>query len=277
MRVDAFAYNLTKQGKTEMKNTSKIWGLAFAIGGLMVAQSAQAQTYRWTWNNDNSIVGNQVGQFKSAESTYRQEDGAFSFDYTIGRQAGTNKIANGFWLAISGGPNPKGIAGELAIFYFDASTATPVLTAYGYNGENGFTSYKDGSPAPGTQAPDKIASSLTTPNFIKGIGYQDLANGDRKFAISIEGSVINNYQPQNGNPNDWKGVAFDQKFGVWLHPVLDANFSYNQDGFIQNFTNTQNGWMDGSNLSTEAVPEPASMTILALGLAALARKRKNSR
>ncbi len=259
-----------------MKINSKILCFALAFGGIMLAQSAQAQTWRWTWNGDRSYVNDSAGRFDSAFATYRPSDQKFSFNLTMDAQAGTDKKVNGYWLAISNGPNPKGIAGELAMFYFDASGAQPVLTSYGYNGVNGSNSYQDGSPADGIQAPDKIASSLTNSNFVNGIGVSDLGNGRQEFAFAINGSVINSYKPTNGNPADWKGVAFTDKMGIWLHPVLDGDFQYNPDGFLKSFNYSQNGWMDGNNLQAECVPEPASITAVFAGIAALAKRRKRA-
>lgn len=234
--------------------------------------SAHAVTYRWSFDADNSPQGTAAGRTTAATAYYEQEREYFGYSVTMNPNS-SGQLANGFWLAVSNGPNPKGISGELAIFYFDATTTTPTLTAYGYNGINGNNSFLDGSIQSGTQAPDRIASSLTNPNLLRSIGVSNNADGSRTMSFDIRGSLINNHTSPYGNAADWQGVDFGNKFGIWYHPVTGLRSEYNQEGFLTKFTPHKQGYIDLANETTEAVPEPATMATLGLGVAGLLRRR----
>src|SRR5690606_41362588 len=90
---------------------------------------------------------------------------------------------DGSTLALNNGPNPKGHAGELALLYFDASRSTPVLTAYGYNGQNSVTTFYDGSHSNGTQFPDLIDSSRGGPGWVHNLIKRDESNGSRTLGF----------------------------------------------------------------------------------------------
>lgn len=244
-----------------------------AAAAFGMATQAEATTYRWTWDGVTGPVSHDGGRIKAASSSYDNGTQDFGFSVTLGKRAADNQNSQGYWLAVSNGPNPKGSAGELAIFYFDASRSTPVLTAYGYNGQNGFTSFMDGSPAAGTQTPDRIATSKLNSSWIQNLAVNTNSDGSRTMSFNIHGAVINNYNPVNQGPNAWKGVAYGESLGLWMHPVTQLTTSYNQAGFLKSFNFCNSGWLDLNDQHTESVPEPASMAALALGCVGLIRKR----
>lgn len=257
-----------------MNITTKGVALGLAVLALGVATSASATTYRWTWDGVTGPYNPAGGDVKLATASYDEGSQDFSFETRIGNAPGTHTKPNGFWMAMSDGPNPKGVAGELAIFYFDATGSTPVLTAYGYNGANGNNSFIDGNAnISGNQTPDKIRTSKVNPaSWINSLGVQNNADGTRTFKFNIKGSVINSYNPINGDPADWKGVKFKNKFGIWFHPTIGSSFRYGHDGFLTSYHFSRQGWLDLEHQN--AVPEPATMIALGAGAAALVARRR---
>lgn len=263
------------------------------VVGTLVAAGVQAQTnhFMWndgsikgtktSWNTDSSVKASMFGDAAGKTRLISAEDNdsknTFSFDTAISKNDKGDR-ANAFWIAVSEGPNPKGIAGELALLYFDASRAgAPVITAYGYNGSNGFDTYKDGSPAAGIQAPVKIASSLKNSSFVQESWYTEkdkYANDNTTMGFRINKSVINNF---NGGKN-WEGIDFSSKFGIWYHPVTEAETSYGADGFLTKFSFDQSGWVDLNDVKTGTgptpVPEPASMAAIGLGIVGLLKRKR---
>lgn len=262
------------------------------LGCLTVAAASNAQLNHFMWtdgsingvpastNTDPNVqatwFGNGAGNTRLISATDNDTNKTFTFNTAIDKSSGST--ANAFWLAVSSGPNPKGIAGELAMFYFDGTgSGAPKVTAYGYNGENGFTSYMDGSPAAGTQAPVKIASSLVNPNFVKSSNYTATdpgAGGYTTMGFTIDTTVIDNF---NGGSN-WAGMDFSNNIGIWYHPVTGANTSYGSDGYLTNFSFSANGWVDLENAKTSngsaPVPEPASLAAIGLGLVGLVKRKR---
>lgn len=236
---------------------------AIAIAALAAATvAAQAQTYVWDSNGNGNVIG----------------DTSAIFDASTQNMKWSTTVANnidGFWLAVSPGPNPKGHAGELALLYFDATKMTPRLTAYAYNGVNGGTSWKDGSPASGDQAPDRIISSITDGTWINSLTSTDNGDGTKTFGFDINATAINGHTPKYPGSTPWTGAAFGDKIGVWYHAVDIRDIAYNSKGFIKNLHYKDKGWLDVHNRQT--VPEPASMTLLALGGLALLRRRAKAK
>lgn len=255
-----------------------------AVAAISIVSGASATTYRWTWTSAGHTNGAQPG---GGDLHYSNFGGNINTIFTEFDTV-TNRLkyevefnessTNAYWLAMSPGPNPKGYAGELAIFYMDATTSTPVLTAYGYNGVNGDNSYKDGSQLANTQAPDLILSSKTSNSWINSL-TSTVAGGKRTLKFDIDATEINNHVPLYPGPGgvaEWTGAEYGNKMGIWFHQVKNASFTYhstgNLKGGVKTFHYDKQGYLDGSNLQT--VPEPATMTALALGLAAIARKRR---
>lgn len=241
---------------------------AVALAG---AASAQVGAFKYSATPTDAQQNATAGRIAKMESNYDPSKGELSWSADFTSTSGT--LPNAFWLVVSDGPDPKGIAGQLAIFYFDASTMVPKLTAYGYNGENGFNSYRDGSPAAGIQAPDRIASSITTPGFATSMTVKN-ANGVRTLGFSADISGVNAYKPTNGVASNWEGAKYGSKIGVWFHPVSGATTSYDDAGYLSTFNVGKSGWYDANHQNATPVPEPASLAILGLGLVGVARRRR---
>jgi len=165
----------------------------------------------------------------------------------------SGRTTNGFTVALNDGDNPKGYPGEMAMLYFDASGSDPAVTIYGYNGLNAYSSYADGSSASGTQAPDKIASSLVDADMFDYITVTENPDGTRTLEFSMDASAVINHDPAYGDGSDWSGVAFDDTIGVWLHPMSNLDTEYGSDGFLSDWNYSASGWYDVADKPTECI------------------------
>ncbi len=272
---------------------------ALVVAGLLLFSSAHAQSYRYD-ATAAEVAGSTAyaGQLTGVTASYNAATQRLAWAASFAPNAhGTTP--DGFWLALNDGPNPKGTAGELPIFYFDASKSTgPILTAYGYNGENGNTSYYDGSPAAGTQSPDRIFSSLLSGNGIYDLTYTRAADGTVTMGFDIDATTVNGYNPINPGANPWDGADFNSQVGVWFHPTAGTQTSY-ASGYLSSFAFSSQGWLDNSNSRANpcssvsdtdggvpggsdacggspgnTVPEPATAALSLLALPALALLRR---
>jgi hypothetical protein len=235
-----------------------------------VCSVASADVYSWSWQAGDTGVSNNGGVMEQIDMSFNTHSNQLNFDVTF-----SDQVSDGYTLAVSPGANPKGHAGELALLYFDASDMGDVrVNAFAYNGQNNQTSYYDGSPDSGTQAPDKLVSSLNAIDAATMTASASDNNGKRTFSLSLDASVINGHTPANPGPNgpsEWTGVAFESLMGIWFHPFKDLQTSYGQDGYLTDWSGRQ-GWLDGSGFQT-TVPAPATGASL-LALAFAGRRRR---
>jgi len=185
------------------------------------------------------------GKVTNLYTSYDDVNETLLWSYTVDTQQ-----HDGFWLAISPGPNPKNYTnGEIAIFYGDLSNGR--LTAYEYNGANNSNSWMN----------EAYLDSFS-------VSHVDNGNGSRTVSFVIDVSGINAHK----NTNDWSGAAYGSKIGYWFHPLRGSGFTYNGDGTINSFTQGTQGWYDKNNLNTNSwdgfhsVPEPGTAWLLGAAL-----------
>ncbi|MEP4380802.1 MAG: Ig-like domain-containing protein, partial [Alphaproteobacteria bacterium] len=206
----------------------------------------------WHWEHGDTNSSSAGGKIESVDTSIDTASQTVSFTMVVSDTNGNE--SNGFSLALNDGANPKGLGGELALLYFDASGSEPVLTAYAYNGVNAQTSYFDGSSASGTQAPDPIASSLADPSWVQDISYETDASGDvHTFHFTIDASAINGHDPMYPEAGGWTGLEFGEQLGMWLHPNSDIETAYDSEGFLTEYSTEGHGWLDVSYQQTEQV------------------------
>ncbi len=188
------------------------------------------------------------GDIKNVEVTFDQVTGEMIISVT------TDPSSDGFTIAVNDGPNPKGHAGELELDYFDASGETPVVTSYAYNGQNTQTSWKDGSPESGQQPPDQIASSLNEDSPFSNVDVSVDENGDKVMTFTVDTNASGTHDPAYPGPGgaeEWTGMSIGESVGIWLHPVNGLETSYDDNGFLEQWSTQGQGWYDTSNQPTE--------------------------
>ncbi|MFM9956530.1 MAG: hypothetical protein ACKVZJ_00500 [Phycisphaerales bacterium] len=244
-----------------------------SVGAIIAAcSSANAAIFAWDWNRGEPVsagINDTGGAIGGISTTFDTLTNRFTWEVTF-----TNQVTDGFTLVLSPGANPKGHAGELAIIYFDNKDMNaPRISAYNYNGLNTLTSYKDGAPIDGNQTPDRITNSLLEGPAFESITAQDVGT-TRVLSFAMDATSLNVHNPlYPSGQNDWTGVAYGEALGIWFHPIKNLNRSYNDSGYLTNWSGNH-GWMDGFGIATREVPTPGSVALLGLGgVVALRRKR----
>ncbi len=228
-------------------------GLLIAAPVVAFANPAQAAKFEF----DSAVGGNaNVGVHKQIKTSFDDETDLLTWSSTFSRNTSNNKLADGAWLVLSEGPNPKSHVQEYTMFYLDG--VNEKLTAYTYNGVNGSNSWKDDN------------------SVFLGSWDLDVANSgdERTFSFDLDMTDINNSQVDLGD--SWKGTFFGEEVGVWYHGVENVQATYNVDGSLSDFSYASQGWFDAKDLATTKVPEPGAIASLAmmglLGAKVLRRK-----
>ena len=260
---------------------------AIAVCAVGLGASAQATMYSWQFNAGmpqppmgNYAVNNDAGRIDVVSSTFDNVSKRLTFDASFGPVSGS-LVTRGFWLALNNGPNPKTNGGEMALFYFDASNlSSPKLTTYVYNGVNGPNSWNDGNgDGAGSPVGDLIKGVLEMSSYVQSISVTDTGSGataQRRLSFSIDATAIINHTPLYpstvGDP--WFGTGFDNKLGIWMHPVRSFNATYDTGrGRITSLNLGTQGWLDGTNFDTQ-IPGPGTVALAAMGGILVARRRR---
>ncbi len=199
----------------------------------------------YTFSKDNPPSNDNGGDIKNVTTSFDSGSKEFTFTMKI------EDISEGFTVALNGGPNPKGHEAEMALFYFDASGVDPIVSVYAYNGSNTQTSWFDGSKASGIQPADTILNSIANAALFSNISVTTDGLGNKIFSFTVDATDILNHDPIYGPDGEWSGVAFEESLGIWLHPVQALGTSYDQDGFLLDWSSEGQGWYDTSWQDTE--------------------------
>jgi len=261
-------------------STKTLSVLTLACAGFL---SANANATLFNFETTMPTTSNaKAGDVQSINSTFDNVSQQFSWSHVIADDT-DNVAANGFWLVVSNGPEPKTKAGQYAILYGDQAASR--LTAYEYSGENNGNSFAQ----PG--------------NFLGSWDLNSTRNAEDNAtevsfmldATSINGAYTGDCSTATGNCDTtaanwdsslWQGVAFDENIGYWFHNFNNSEFSYasidgNQE--ITGFDHGATSFYDKENLTavsnngeTVDVPVPASLPLFGLAIAAFFYGRRKA-
>lgn len=229
-----------------------------ALAGAAISTSAMGAVFNWNYNGVSPSQNANAGMISNIDASFNNATDQFSWDVTYSN--GVTKDTDGFWLVVSDGPIPRGVANQFAIIYFDATNlASPKVSIYRYSGQNNGLSWS--SPA------DLLASSQIGGSGISATATQ--TGGQRRFQLSLDATAINSAFASA----DWEGIEFGPSIGVWFHTVGGASTSYNSAKKLTRFDYNKEGWLDASDLTT--IPAPGSVALLGLAGVFAARRRRN--
>jgi hypothetical protein len=251
-------------------NGKTLMGISAAIGAGMLALTGTANAAIWQVEKTSNLGNNNGGVMTRLFAHYNSNTGVLRWEVDF-----ADTVTQGFTLAINDGPNPKGHAGELGLVYFDATSATPEITVYSYNGLNSSTSFKDGNgEVGGNQTPDRIKGRTEKDQWVTTGSVEPLGAGQR-FILEIQTADIRNHNPlYPSGQDDWFGIGFAEKIGWWFHTYKNLQTSYDGDQ-LTNWSFSGEGWSDTTNITTTLVPTPGPIALVALaGIVAGTRRRR---
>lgn len=254
----------------------------FAIGLLALPGMATATTYMY--EVQNPVQASSAGHIDSLSSTYDSTGHILSWQTTVS-DSGT-PMADSFWVVLSNGANPKGISDQLPIFFLDGSASfdangdatgiAPILTAYAYNGQNGFTSFADPgvtllSSAGGTWSGSNVLTATGDSNsHTLGFTIDTSLLDDSAFVGTQYASAGEAFDASN-----WEGAGFGSQIGVWFHALNTTGVAptYDANGTLTSFKFNTQSYVDNSYQATTVVPEPSSAIMIALAGLILIHRR----
>jgi hypothetical protein len=221
---------------------------AAVLSAVLAASASASAGIIYDYNRGAGTFGGHSGlSYDSVNANYdtASEEFSFTVDYN-------GAAAEGGWLVISPGANPKNSTEELGIAYFDAASGDAWI--YAYNGENNDNSWEE------TPFLAYFEDAYTT----------------------IDGVATLAFDATDINAQLETGFAFGERIGIWFHPSADLTASGDSLGLTM-FTPRANGWLDTNwdgncnnpnNGCVTAVPEPSSALLLGLGLGVMGLRRR---
>ncbi|MEL6814347.1 MAG: hypothetical protein AAFP03_05975 [Cyanobacteria bacterium J06598_3] len=232
---------------------SLLSGLATALTLTLTGSPATAATFIF---DSTQVAGNTtVGTHEAITTTFDDTTDLFTWSVTLSRNAINNRLADGGWLVVNAGGNPKADEQESVIFYLDGEAGQ--VSAYNYSGKH-------------------RSHSWQTSNFLGATALRvENSGNERTLSFAFDMSQINHMTHTFG-PN-WKGTAFAEQVGIWFHGVDGLMADYTDAGDLTQFSYSHQGWYDTNSKQTvsaailnsaQDIPEPS--VLISLGLLASA-------
>lgn len=230
-----------------------------------VAGTAHGAFFQYQYNRNGGAPAGPTaaGIIDTINTTYDPTAKRFTWDVTVGD--GVAKNTNGYWLVVSPGANPRTNAREYVIIFFDATSAQPKVSLFGYR-ESAFAGNAV-NPASG----DFITSTLVAGENRIQAGVSNAGNA-RTFTLGVDAATINSFFPDA----DWKGIQFGPKLGTWFHNTINTTATYNGNQRLTRFAWSDWGFWDFNDLPTTLVPAPGTAALLAAGGLVLTRRRRTA-
>jgi MYXO-CTERM domain-containing protein len=238
------------------------------IAAAVLSTPALADTYTYTWGDtSDERLGDLGGEINRVEVNYDTRTERLSLELLFG-----NQITDGFTFALSRGPDPETLPGQLAMVYVDATQAQIGLSAYATTAGDPLTTYRGA----GRQTPDMIFGRTTAldQSIVVSASMIDTLH-TRSFSLELDARLINEHAPAHADPMMWTGASFLERLGLSIHTFDGLETSYDASGSLERWDVERMGWFERDDVfTTQAVPAPSGAALLGLGGLLATRRRR---
>ena len=205
----------------------------------------EGSSYTRAWSYSSGAGGSSgAGAIRSVHSDYSEYDSEYTFTAVIAGSA-----VNGAAIIVNQGGVPG--SDEAPEIYVDCNSGSPIVSVYAYNAHNMFTAHSDGSNAAGTQAPDRVVSSLNDADFLRSAACS-FDGTNTTMTLTVDATEINAHTPLYSSV--WPRPIMDADLGVWFYPVAGARFTYTS-GWVTGLTAPTYGGYDIHRVTTTETTE----------------------